>query len=301
MLVGRNDGYFAGFLEVADVVVHVVILRLFCALGVVIDFVVDGVVSIAVPADDASCECVGDEVAVAVDAVHAFLSLVETCDEIVGGERFVASDDRSEDVLDGCCLDEACLDSGVVGCGDDLLWEVVLVDGEGELELVVASDATDALYDRCGALVGDTEDVVGDGEELLANEASGALCPADEVVADAEQGGAVVVEHLTHHEIEVVGTEHAALGGEVVKIVDDDECGLESVDGLEDFVMDEGAVLVEGADDIKAHQLEVLVVDIEAALEVVDEAAGGVEGMDSVDPEHFAGRGLHLAAVMVVA
>lgn len=42
--------------------------------------------AVAVAVEDFLCEGAGDEVPVAVDAVHLFLSLVEFVDQLVGGE-----------------------------------------------------------------------------------------------------------------------------------------------------------------------------------------------------------------------
>lgn len=66
------------------------------------------------------------------------------------------------------------------------------------------------------------------------------------------------IEILPELEVEVFGMVHAALGGEVVEVVEDDDRGLEIVDGLENVVMYGRLALVEDAEVIKAHEHEVV-------------------------------------------
>ena len=240
-----------------------------------------------VPVEDAAGEGVGDEALVALEAPDVAAAFVKLADELTGCHGLVGRQHGGEELLHGGSLDDG-IACGVGPCrgGDELLGEVAVIDVEGEGELVVAGDALDALDDGGGALVGEAEDVAGDGEEPLADGAGGALGSADEVVADAQEGGLVVVEVLPDHEVEVSGEVVAAVGGEVVEVVDDDERRVEIADGVDDAVQDALVALGEGAEGIEADEPEIVLGGAEVPLDVVDDAAAGVEGVDGVDPEH---------------
>ena len=290
-----NGWYFVDYVEFIDVVVEVAVGGWG---GLTVELGIEGVVACVVLAEDAAGEGVGDEAVVTLEAADVGVVLVEVVEELLGCQGFVLRDYLGEDFLDCGSLDDG-VASGVGSRGGyEFLGEVLVVDVEGEGELVVAGYSLDALYDGCCSLVGETEDVAGDGEKAFADGASGALCPADEVVADAEEGGVVVVEVFPDHEVEVIGEIVAAVDGEVVEVVDDDERGLEVVDDADDAVKDAVVAIGEGAEGVKANELEIVLGNVEVLLEVVDDAAAGVEGVDGVDPEDPGGL-LGLVAVVL--
>ena len=79
------------------------------------------------------------------------------------------------------------------------------------------------MHYGCGILVGNAENVAGNVEEFFPDRAGCALCLSGEVVANAEEGSIVVVEVFPHHEVEVVGEVVAAIDGEMIQVVDDNE------------------------------------------------------------------------------
>ena len=164
-------------------------------------------------------------------------------------------DDRSEDVLNGSGFDESLGEGGLFGLENDFLRHVVIVDGECALELVVARDAFHPLHHGGCATVGDAEDIVGEGEDDLADMSCCPLRSAEQVVGDTKHGDFVMIEILPELEVEVVGLEHAALGREVVEVIDDNERGLELVDGLKNVVMYMGVAFAEDAKVIEAHDV----------------------------------------------
>lgn len=253
----------------------------------VTDVGIECVVAVVVSLEDILGECTGDEMAVAADAIHEFLSLVEFIDEQVGRNGVVVGNNFFEDVLDGGGFDKSLNERSVVGLEDDFLWHVAVVDVERALELIVAGDAFGPEDDGGCCAVGDAEDIVGNGKEAFADESCGVFCSSVEVVANAKDCYLIQVEVFPESEVEVVGMKQTALGCEVVKVVDDDECGFEVVDSFEDMVVDPNVTLIERAEVVKAHEHEVAVIGMigaEGLLDIVDDSAAGVEGVNGVNP-----------------
>ena len=83
----------------------------------------------------------------------------------------------------------------------------------------------------------------------------------------------------------------------MIEVVDDDERRVEVADGVDDAVQDALVAFGEGAEGIEADEPEIVLGGAEVPLDVVDDAAAGVEGVDGVDPEH-AGRVLLGVAIV---
>ena len=113
------------------------------------------------------------------------------------------------------------------------------------------------------------------------------------VVADEEEGGVEVVGHVADDVAELVGDVDAAVGHEVVDVVDDDEAGLELLDEGLDVACEPVNVAALVAEDVEAEEMElVLVADVVREF-AVDGCAdvGAVEGVDPEDLVAVAGRG----------
>ena len=165
--------------------------------------------------------------------------------------------DSGEDILHGIGLDETLGERGGLGFQKDFLRHVAVIDIEGALELVVGCDALYPLDDSRRSPVGNPEDIIGDIEESFADVASRAFGSSKEVVGNAKYCDIMEVEVFTELQIEVIGLIESTFGGEVVEIIEDDECGFEFVDGLEYVVVYFDVPLIEGADVIEAHKHEV--------------------------------------------
>ena len=288
--------YSVGFLEFIDVVLDEVGVE---AVGGgcmgTVDVGVDGVVAVGVALDDSLGESTGDEMAVAVDAVHLLLPLVEFFDQLVGCEGLVLRDDGGENVLNGIGFDKALCDCCRLGLKDDFLRHVVVVDIESALELVIAGNSLDSLDDGCRSAVGDAEDAVCDGENPFSDIACCAFGPAEQVIGDAKHRSLVEIEVFPEHEIEIVGVDHAALGSEVVEVIEDDDSGLELFHCLENVVMYTCFPFIECPEVVETHKLEIAVIEGrgDRMLDVLDDAAACI----GVNPEDSARGRLLLSLV----
>ena len=102
------------------------------------------------------------------------------------------------------------------------------------------------------------------------------------VVADEEEGGVEVVGHVADDVAELVGDVDAAVGHEVVDVVDDDEAGLELLDEGLDVACEPVNIAALVAEDVEAEEMElVLVADVGREFAVDGSAdVGAVEGVD---------------------
>ena len=191
------------------------------------------VVVVVVFADDAEWGGLGDEWSGAVDAVESLLPVDEPVVELVGWDGLTWVDDLTEDVLEGVLLQE--FFGLLLGCcPDDLVWEVILVDGEKEIVVMVGfyGKALEQFYSGNGLLWSDGEDVVGGWEEHFAEIACGVGSLVEMVVADEEACRMGVVEGVAYSAVEHIGWIDAAIRHEVVDVVNDNEwrfCRLDSI------------------------------------------------------------------------
>ena len=168
--------------------------------------------------------------------------------------------------------------------------EVVVADGEAELCVVGAAAevvAVDETHRGDLALGGEGEDVVGLGEEVLAEVAGGASFLAEVVVADEEEGSGGVVEDVADDAAELGSDAYSAEGHEVVDVVDDDQLRLEVTDEGLDVAADGVEVVALATEYVEADEVEVLArrgVGDELLIDVCADV-GAVEG---VDPEDLA-------------
>lgn len=134
---------------------------------------------------------------------------------------------------------------------------------------------------------GQREDVVGAVEQVLAEFAGGASLLAGVVVADKEEGGIGVVDGVADDVVELVSDPHAAVGHEVVHVVDDEELRLELLDEALNAAGEPPVVVALVAKDVEADVVEVTLVGGVLGELAVDGCAdvGAVEG---VDPEDLA-------------
>ena len=138
--------------------------------------------------------------------------------------------------------------------------EVVGADGEAELGVVGQAAHVVAVDESHGgdvALGGETEDIGGVEEEVLAEVAGGADFLAEVVVADAEEGSLGVVDDIANDVAELVGGVDPAERHEVVDVVDDDELGVVLLDEVLDVAVDGVEVLPLRAKYVEADEVEV--------------------------------------------
>jgi len=101
-----------------------------------------------------------------------------------------------------------------------------------------------------------------------------------------------VVEGVAEDMVEVAGCVDAAIGHEVVDVVDDDEGGLESADVLFDFSDEVAEVLAENSEDVEAHEVELAVIEMKGVFHLLIELSAGIGAVDGVDPEDAGCGGL---------
>lgn len=213
-----------------------------------------------------------------------------------GGITFIrASGAHGAVVILGVSVVSYCgvvVDGLSLGVSRGFLGEVVVADGEFEgvvddgVAHSVAIDETD-----CGdvALCGEGVNVGSVDEEVLAEVACSVGFLAQMVVTDEEEGGLGVIGDVADDMAEVGGLSNAAEGHEVVDVVDDDEVGLELLEeGLD--VSNEGIVVVTfTAEDIKADEVETILVN-GACCEFVVNVGTNVRAVEGVYPEDPTGR-----------
>lgn len=110
------------------------------------------------------------------------------------------------------------------------------------------------------------------------------------VVADEEEGCLGVVGGVTDKAAEVCGLLDAAVGHEVVDVVDDDECWLELADEILDAHVEGIEVVALGAEDVEADEVEV-VARSGVGCELVVDGGADVGAVDGVYPENLAAGG----------
>ena len=96
---------------------------------------------------------------------------------------------------------------------------------------------------------------------MLAEVACAAGFLAEMVVADEEEGGVAVVEHVADDVDNLGGDVDAAVGHEMVDVVDDDEVGLLLLDEGLNGSVDVPEVVTLATEDVEADEVEVLLVD----------------------------------------
>ena len=136
---------------------------------------------------------------------------------------------------------------------------------------------------------GETEDIGGVEEEVLAEVAGGAGFLAEVVVADAEEGSLGVVDDIANDVAELVGGVDPAERHEVVDVVDDDELGVVLLDEVLDVAVDGVEVLPLRAKYVEADEVEVFLGGGMGEELVVDLGAD-VWSVEGVDPEDLAAR-----------
>ena len=168
--------------------------------------------------------------------------------------------------------------------------EVVGTDGEVELGVagvdmqVVAADVAD-----CGDVAdgGEGEDVVGTVEQVLAELTGSAGFLAGVVVSDEEEGCVGVVDGVADDAVELSGDADAAVGHEVVHVVDDDELRIESLDEALDAAGEPPGVVALAAEDVEAEEVEAFLADGVLG-EFAEDGCADVGAVDGVDPEDLA-------------
>ncbi len=171
--------------------------------------------------------------------------------------------------------------------GAGLVGEVVGADGESVLGVVgVAAEVVAANETYCGdfVLCGEGEDVGCIEKEVLAEVSCGRGFFAKVVVADEEEGGLGVVGDVADDAAEFCGDADAAKWHEMVDVVDNNECGIEIVDEGFDLAGDGKAISSLLAEDVKADEMEVLLVD-GLRNEFTIDACANVWAVQGVDPK----------------
>lgn len=168
--------------------------------------------------------------------------------------------------------------------------EIAVSDREDELWLIdidVLVCAND-VHARDAVLGGNREDLGRVREEELAEVSRGGSTLAEVVVADEQEGALGVVEGVADDVVEGGSYVDAAVWHEVVDVVDDDECWLESSDLVFNILDDSVVVLAEDAEHVKAEEVEVSVVEREVLLHLSVELHAVVGAVYGVDPEYCA-------------
>lgn len=227
----------------------------------------------------------GDVAGVALELAVAGLDLGE---EVAGGDVLAWLDDGLDDVAQGVVVEARGGSLAGLGC---LAGEVVGADGEVELGVagvhvqVVAADVSNGGVLAHG---GQREDVARAGEQASAEFARGAGLLAGMVVADEEEGGVGVVDGVADGAVELSREAHAAVGHEVVDVVDDDELRLELLDEVLDAAVEPPVVVALSAEDVEAEVVEVTVAS-GVPRDLAEDGCGYVWAVEGVDPEDLAG------------
>ena len=235
-----------------------------------------------------------DEFACAVTSVEVQAAVVELGVELIGGDGLTRLDDLADDVAQGALAQEGAVHADALGYGygpDDLARHVVAVDGEEELAVIadLVIETLDEPDLGNGLLGGDGKDVAGLGEEQLAEVARGACLLAEVVVADEEAGGVGVVEGVADGVVEGGSGIDAAVGHEVVDVVDDKQGGFDVLDSLLDVGELAVEVIAELAHLVEAKQGEARVVRVKMGNHLVEKVGAEMYAPDGVNPEDSGG------------